>query len=108
MSLKGEMTQRRTKTKRQPLAGEPYDKVQSNFRAVSAQLGEHAKKPAAADDVRCSPLCGPGHWALLLDKVTKAGEGALQAMPRGLMTKVWLQLKETRNSEMSYHPYMAL
>lgn len=72
------------------------------------QLGEHAKKPDAAAAVHRSPLRGPGHQALLLDEVTKAGEGGIAGMPWGPMTKVWVRLKETRNSEMSYHPYSAL
>lgn len=69
-----------------PLAAEPYDRVKSNFRAVSATAGGACQEArcccwktifhkAWACDVHLSPMCGPGRGALLLDKITKRGVG---------------------------------
>lgn len=33
-------------------------------------------------------MCGPGHGALLLDTITKAGAGGIAGMPGGLTYKV--------------------
>lgn len=69
-----------------PLAAEPYDKVKSNFGAVSTTAGGTCQEARCccwktifhkvwACDVHLSPMCGPGHGALLLDKIAKAGRG---------------------------------
>lgn len=82
-----------------PLAANPYDKVKSNFGAVSTTAGGTCQEARCccwktvfhkvwACDVHLSPMCGPGHGALLLDKITKAGRGGNCMHTGGLTYKV--------------------
>lgn len=91
-----------------PLAAKPYDKVKSNFRAVSTTAGGTCQEArcccwktifhkAWACDVHLSPMCGPGHGALLLDKITKAGRGGNCMHAWGLTYKVKADTKKWKS-----------